>query len=453
MIKTRKIKLLVKGDSQERREGKRIVIDTIKECVKLSNEIIRVSLPNQFDLYEMTHGENKLSMKDARDKILEKFSANSLEMVPYDYSKNRNEIPSMIRTSLSKNIYSTMKNNLYDMIRGEMSIPSYTNTAPIPMNLTTISSRGGAGAIFKLDEKGYYYFKFPKKQGTKTNEVYLSLFFGRDQSNNRVIMERIIAGEYKLSDSSIQLKDNELYLLLTYNQPEKEVKDSNKVMGIDMGINRPVSIHILDEKFQPYQINLGDKIHHERTKFRKTRQKLQSSLKYSKGGHGRKKKTIALEKFKEKEKNWARRMNHTIAKSVIDVAVKNNVGIIKMEDLSGITKNTNNAFLKSWAYYQLQTDIQYKAKVEGITIEWVQPKNTSITCPTCGNIDKENRSSKDVTKFSCVSLDCKDYNKKKDADVVAAENISKSVGYSVKPKSKKGRMMKITTVETNVLSH
>lgn len=453
MIKTRKIKLLVKGDSQERREGKRIVIDTIKECVKLSNEIIRVSLPNQFDLYEMTHGENKLSMKDAREKILEKFSSNSLEMVPYNYSKNRDEIPSMIRASLAKNIYSTVKNNLYDMIRGEMSIPSYTNAAPIPMNFTSVAAKRGVGSVFMMDEEGYYYFKFPKKRGSKTNEVYLSLFFGKDRSNNRVILERIIAGEYKLSDSSIQLKDNELYLLLTYNQPEKEVKDSNKVMGIDMGINRPVSIHILGEKHQPYQINLGDKIHYERTKLRKMRQRLQSSLKYSKGGHGRKKKTSALENLKEREKNWARTMNHTIAKSVIDVAVKNNVGIIKMEDLSGINKNTNNVFLKSWSYYQLQTDIQYKAKVEGITIEWVQPKNTSITCPTCGNVDKENRSSEDVTKFSCVSLDCKDYNKKKDADVVAAENISKSVGYSVKPKSKEGRMMKITTVETNVLSH
>lgn len=453
MIKTRKIKLIVKGDSQERREGKRIVIDTIKDCVRLSNEIIRATLPNQFDLYEMTHGENKLTMKEAKEKILEKFSSNSLEMVPYEYSKNRDDIPSMIRSSLSKGIYSTLKNNLYDMIRGEMSIPSYTNTAPIPMNFTSAASKGGAGEVFKMDEDGNYYFKFPKKQGSKINDVYLSLFFGRDRSNNRIIVERIIAGEYKLSDSSIQLKDNELFLLLTYNQPEKEQLDSNKIMGIDMGINRPVSIHILDEKFQPYQINLGDKIHHERTKFRKMRQSLQSGLKFSKGGHGRKKKTISMERLKDKEKNWARTMNHTIAKSVIDVAVRNNVGTIRMEDLSGITKDTKNSFLKSWAYYQLQTDIEYKAKVEGITIEWVNPKNTSITCPTCGNVDKENRSSEDVTKFSCVNLDCKDYNKKKDADVVAAQNISKSEGYSVKPKSKQGRMMKITTVETKVLSH
>jgi len=447
MIKTRKIKLIVRGDSQERREGKKIVIDTIKSCVRLSNEVIRATLPNQFDLYEMTHGENKMSMKDAKEKILEKFSANSLEMVPYDYSKLRSEIPSVIRGSLTKNIYSTMKNNLYEMFRGEMSIPSYTNTAPIPINFTSLVGKEGAGKVFKMDEDGYYYFNFPKLK------VSLNLFFGKDRSNNRVIMERIILGEYKLCDSSIQLKDNELYLLLTYNQPEKELKDPNKIMGIDIGINRPVSIHILDQKFQPYQINLGDKIHYERTRLRKMRQSLQSGLKFSKGGHGRKKKTQALERLKDKEKNWATTMNHTISKSVIDVAVKNNVGTIRMEDLTGITKDTKNAFLKSWAYFQLQTDIEYKAKVEGITIEWVEPKYTSVTCPTCGNVDKENRSSEDVTKFSCINSVCKDHDKKKDADVVAAENISKSVGYSVKPKSKKGRMMKITTVKTKVLSH
>lgn len=447
MIKTRKIKLLVKGDSQEKREGKKMVIDTIKSCVRLSNEVIRATLPNQFDLYEMTHGENKMSIKDAKEKILEKFSANSLEGVPYDYSKLRSEIPSCIRASLTKTIYSTMKNNLYDMIRGEMSIPSYTNTAPIPINFTSLVGKEGAGKVFKMDEDGYYYFIFPKLK------VSLNLFFGKDRSNNKVIVERIISGEYKLCDSCVQLKDNELYLLLTYNQPEKEQLDSNKVMGIDMGINRPVSIHILDQKFQPYQISLGEKIHYERTKLRKMRQNLQSGLKFSKGGHGRKKKTAVLERLKDKERNWSRTMNHTIAKSIIDVAVKNNVGTIRMEDLTGITKDTKNPFLKSWAYYQLQTDIEYKSKVEGITIEWVNPKNTSITCPTCGNVDKENRSSEDVTKFSCMNSVCKDYDKKKDADVVAAENISKSVGYSVKPKSKKGRMMKITTVDTKVLSN
>ncbi len=447
MIKTRKIKLLVKGDSQEKREGKKMVIDTIKSCVRLSNEVIRATLPNQFDLYEMTHGENKMSIKDAKKKILEKFSANSLEGVPYNYSKLRSEIPSCIRASLTKNIYSTMKNNLYDMIRGEMSIPSYTNTAPIPINFTSLVGKEGAGKVFKMDEDGYYYFIFPKLK------VSLNLFFGKDRSNNKVIVERIISGEYKLCDSCVQSKDNELYLLLTYNQPEKEQSNSNKVMGIDMGINRPVSIHILNQKFQPYQISLGEKIHYERTKLRKMRQNLQSGLKFSKGGHGRKKKIASLERLKDKEKNWSRTMNHTISKSIIDVAVKNNVGTIRMEDLTGITKNTKNPFLKSWAYYQLQTDIEYKSKVEGITIEWVKPKNTSITCPTCGNVDKENRSSEDVTKFSCINSVCKDYDKKKDADVVAAENISKSVGYSVKPKSKKGRMMKITTVDTKVPSN
>ena len=453
MIKTRKIKLIVKGTPQEKKEGKKIIVDMVKSCAKLSNELIRSTLPSQFELYEMTHGENKMSVKDAQEKILEGFNANSMKNIPYDYSKRWGQIPSEIRGPLSNNIYSTMKNNLYDMIKGDMSIPSYTNTAPIPINFTSKVSKQGPTGVFKIDEDGYYYFKFPKSQKSEGEGVYLNLFFGKDRSNNKVIMERILSSEYKLCDSSIQLKDNNLFLLLTYNQPNKDIKDPNKIMGIDVGINRPVSIHILDQKNQPYQINLGDKIHYERTRLRKMRQSLQGGLKFAKGGHGRKKKTVRLESLKDKEKNWARTMNHTISKSVIDLAIKNEVGVIKMEDLSGITKDTNNVFLKSWAYFQLQTDIEYKAKVEGITIEWVQPQYTSVTCPTCGNIDKENRSSEDVTKFTCINSICEDYDKKKDADVVAAENISKSVGYSVKPKSKKGRMMKITTVKTNVLSN
>jgi transposase len=111
-----------------------------------------------------------------------------------------------------------------------------------------------------------------------------------------------------------------------------------------------------------------------------------------------------------------------------------------MEDLTGITTNKNDYYMKSWAYYQLQTDIEYKAKMVGIQILWVNPKDTSVTCPCCKNVDKKNRDEKDKTKFSCINIECDDYGKLKDADIVAAYNITYSEGSEVKGKSKKGRM-------------
>ena len=142
-----------------------------------------------------------------------------------------------------------------------------------------------------------------------------------------------------------------------------------------MGINRPVSIYIDGEKHQPSQISIGEKIQTERIKFYKQRRALQQSMKYSKGGHGRTRKMLGIERLKEKESDWAKLMNHNISRDVIEIAQKYNVGIIKMEDLTGITTNTNDLFLKSWAYYQLQTNIVYKAKMVGIEIEWVNPKS------------------------------------------------------------------------------
>jgi IS605 OrfB family transposase len=162
-------------------------------------------------------------------------------------------------------------------------------------------------------------------------------------------------------------------------------------------------------------------------KFYKHRKSLQESLKYSKGGHGLKRKIQALNDLREKEKNWSQLINHTITRELIRVAQEYSVGIIKLEDLTGITTNSKEYFLKSWAYYQLQTYIEYKAKELGIQILWVNPKDTSNTCPTCGNSDPLNRNDKDKTKFRCISIHCKDYDKVKDADEVGAYNICRRV--------------------------
>ena len=98
--------------------------------------------------------------------------------------------------------------------------------------------------------------------------------------------------------------------------------------------------------------------------------------------------------------------------------------------------------MKSWTYYSLQEFIKYKAEESGIKILWVNPKNTSITCPTCGYIDKNNRDNIDKTKFMCLNPECKDHFIIKDADIVGAYNISISEGFDEKPKSKKGKINK-----------
>ncbi len=451
-IKTRKIKLIAVGEtSAEKTKVYNYVKKISADLSKVGNEVIRLHVCNQFEIDKLKTSEN--ITKGESIKILEDTLGTSIRNSGYQMLTKYPYISGDIRSSFNSNIYKTISNNFYDILNGKISIPSFRkNNMNIPFQSRKDKDTKITTILKNVNDN--IHLKFPQSQTeTKNNgEIYFSLFFGRDRSNNRIIVDRVLKGEYQLSDSSIQIKDSEFYLLLVYTQPDsvKESMDANKVMGVDLGINRPISFYIDGEKHQPTQINIGLKIQHERMKFYKQRRSLQSGLKYSKGGHGRTRKNQAIENLREKESNWSTLMNHTISRELIKTAIEYNVGIIKMEDLTGITSKTNDLFLKSWKFAELQQFIVYKAKDENIQIEWIDPKNTSITCSTCKIVNTENRIDKDKTIFKCKNESCPDYDKVKDADVNASRNITYKPGSKVKPKSKEGKILSAIEKKKNL---
>lgn len=68
---------------------------------------------------------------------------------------------------------------------------------------------------------------------------------------------------------------------------------------------------------------------------------------------------------------------------------------IKLEQLANIRRTTrtsrkNNHSLHTWSFYRLAHYIEYKAKLLGIQVEYVDPAYTSQTCPVCGQRHKTN---------------------------------------------------------------
>ena len=60
-----------------------------------------------------------------------------------------------------------------------------------------------------------------------------------------------------------------------------------------------------------------------------------------------------------------------------------------MEDLKEIRKRIKygrvlNRRLHTWNFRKLQSYIEYKAKLEGLPVEYVNPRRTSSLCPICG---------------------------------------------------------------------
>ena len=62
----------------------------------------------------------------------------------------------------------------------------------------------------------------------------------------------------------------------------------------------------------------------------------------------------------------------------------------KIKNSTTGTSRKNNHSLHTWSFYRLAQYIEYKAGLEGIKVEYVNPAYTSQTCPVCGHVHHAN---------------------------------------------------------------
>ena len=187
-----------------------------------------------------------------------------------------------------------------------------------------------------------------------------------------------------------------------------------------MGIKYPAYMCLSDDTYKREHIGSVDDFLRIREQMQSRRRKLQHDLKFNKGGKGRHKKLQALDRLKDKEKNFVQTYNHTISYRIVEFAKKHNCEYINMEKLT--KDGFNNTILRNWSYYQLQQYIKYKAEREEIKVRYVDPAYTSQTCARCGHIDKENRQTQEKFKCTVCGFEL-------NADHNAAINISRSDKY------------------------
>ena len=208
-------------------------------------------------------------------------------------------------------------------------------------------------------------------------------------------------------ESDISLVNGTFYLAATCNAEEPERIDVQGVLGVDLGV---VNIAVDSDG----DVHSASHINHVRFRHRRLRAKLQA-----KGTRRAKRK---LKQLSGKEQRFAKDTNHRVSKQLVTKA-KDTHRAIALEDLGGIrervtVRRQQRATLHSWAFFQLRTFVEYKARLAGVPVLPVDPRNTSRTCPECGHVDKANRKSQ--SHFSCVVC-----GHSGQADHIAAVNISR----------------------------
>ena len=200
-------------------------------------------------------------------------------------------------------------------------------------------------------------------------------------------------------------RKGEFYLYQCCDTDEPTADNVDDYLGVDLGV-----AHIAVDSDKT--IHQGKTVKSVRYRHRQLRRQLQAK--------GTKSTRRRLKKLVGKEQRFAKDVNHVISKHIVAKA-KDTARGIAVEELAGIRKRVTarkaqRATLSSWSFDQLRQFITYKAKLLGVPVVAVDPRNTSRQCPCCGHVDKANRKTQD--KFLCMDCGFSGL-----ADHIAAVNI------------------------------
>jgi IS605 OrfB family transposase len=201
-------------------------------------------------------------------------------------------------------------------------------------------------------------------------------------------------------------RDGRFFLYVVVEVGEADPFEPNGWLGADLGI-----VNIASDSDGGN--HAGGHLNGLRARHDRLRCKLQKK--------GTKSACRRLKRRRLKETRFAADVNHRISKQLVTAAHDTGRGIA-LEDLEGIrdrvtVRKRQRRKLHSWAFHQLGTFISYKAKLAGVPVVFVDPRDTSRQCPCCGTVNKANRPERD--RFVCVSCGFAG-----PADSIAARNIA-----------------------------
>lgn len=222
----------------------------------------------------------------------------------------------------------------------------------------------------------------------------------------------LLTGDYaRLSQRALRgqadliLVRNKFYLCLAFEQPEAPPFTPEGYLGVDLGVVRLAST----SDGVSYS---GEDVEAVREHYTEVKAELQRV--------GSKSSKRKLRRISGREARFKRYTNHVISKELVAIA-EGTKRAIALEDLKGIRSRTTvrreqRGRLGKWAFGQLRAFVEYKARLRGVPVLFVDPRDTSRRCSVCGYTDRGNRVSQSVFR-------CRVCGYESNADLNAAENV------------------------------
>jgi IS605 OrfB family transposase len=207
-------------------------------------------------------------------------------------------------------------------------------------------------------------------------------------------------------EADLVLRDGEFYLCQTCEINDQKTTRVDELLGVDLGL---VNLATTSDG----QNFTGAEVEDARLWYEQRRQVLQKV--------GTQSSRRRLRRMSQRQRRFQKHTNHTISKQIVETAKGTGRGVA-LENLKGIRTRTRlhrqqRSRQSNWSFGQLRAFIAYKAKLLGVPVIYVDPRDTSKTCSVCSHCDKANRPTRD--EFNCLRC-----GHAAPADVNAAVNIA-----------------------------
>lgn len=357
IILTRRIQLLVNSkDKEVIKETYQKLFDWRYICFRAANYLFtHYYLQEQIKQLIYLTEDARIKLADiTRDPegILITSRLNSARRVLAKHFKG--EIPMGILSTVQMSIFTKYNNEKADYMTGKRVLPSYKLDRPIPFH-------GSFATKWTLAENERdYTFRF--------FGLYFRTYLGKDFSDKKALLDKMMAGEIKLCTSQFQLKDKKIFLLASFEiKKDKLPLDTSMIAEASLSIDYPIVLKV-DKKVYP--IGTREEFLYRRLAIQAARQRVQKAVTYSRGGKGYKKKLAALDRFRDKEKNYIGTKLHLYSKRLIEICIKHKAGALLLTDQAEKEESAkeDEFLLRNWSYFELKQKITYKAERAGITV-------------------------------------------------------------------------------------
>lgn len=197
-------------------------------------------------------------------------------------------------------------------------------------------------------------------------------------------------GTWSFGTAKLVSLKNEWYFHIPMTKEIPDTFDIQKpahVVGIDRGLRFIATTY---DETGDCDFFAGKDILKKRSAFLKVRSELQAK--------GTKSAKRRLKAISGRENRFMTDVNHQLSKALVQRYGSNTLFVLEdlsgvsfeEENLSGHSKEQRNE-IRSWAFYQLEQMLTYKAQVCNSKVLKVDAGYTSQRCPKCGRIHKENR--------------------------------------------------------------